>query len=130
VCFHSVLPPLRYSLVIRSFIDRIDSTAKARLNAIRDRALGPVNERSLHPPTQYDGVYIGGTAYERHYRAVPVHKGGRCYSNANSAQTVKDLVSLHAAAKMDSSKMDAHQVLERDINLVSLLLTSTKNVVC
>lgn len=99
-----------------------------RLSAIRDSALGPLQDRTLSPPSFSEGKLVGGTAYERSRRAVPVHADGRCYKNGMTEQNVCGLVSVTASAKMTSDELDEHQKLQRDINLVSVYTPYTLNV--
>lgn len=121
--FSRSLVPAAPNLILRSFVEAIGEGASARLDAVRDRALGDKSLRTRSKPTFANGSYSGGTQYERHSRAVGIVNGGRCYTNGNSAQTASSLVSVNANAKMTDSEMDEHQELQRDINLVGAVRT-------
>lgn len=90
------------------------------MDELKDRVLGPTAMRTNSAPTYEQGQFVGGTHYERTERAIPVKPGVRCYTNANSAQTCRGLVSPTAGLKMTGPELDEQQELRRDINTVSI----------
>lgn len=65
-------------------------------------------------PVKENGVWIGGTAWER-CNGLNGVKGSRCYTLGPSHQCSRRLVSPTASAKVADHTLDEHQELHRDI---------------
>ncbi|TFK78861.1 hypothetical protein K466DRAFT_441144, partial [Polyporus arcularius HHB13444] len=63
----------------------------------REAALGPREDRTPDKPTLVDGVYQGGTLWERHRRAVHVSTSERCYTLVQSYQAPRNLAAMPLA---------------------------------
>ncbi|KAI0709813.1 hypothetical protein C8Q76DRAFT_798600 [Earliella scabrosa] len=82
----------------------------------RDKALGPRHLRSSSKPSKTDGVYSGGTAYERSDSAANVVNAPRCYTLAQSYQVQKNVVGPTASAKIGMGEApNAHLLLRQEI---------------
>lgn len=88
---------------------------KRNMDAARDDALGPKELRTRSKPTlQDDGVYKGGTAFERDRRAKPLAYGIRCFTMVNSLERQRSIVAPCAATKL-MGEVDDHLVLRRNM---------------
>lgn len=98
---------------------------KTRLDAARNKALGPADQRTREVPELMNGIYTGGTAIERSPRAKPVKEGTRCFTLASSYQPPNRVMSPCAPGKM-LGNWDDNQFMRRDILEVCLVHTLTQ----
>lgn len=72
------------------------------------------------PVRQPDGSYVGGTAFERSDRAVPVPGTSRAFTLGPSYERVPNTSAPHASGKIYRGEWDEHLELQRDIVAVSI----------
>lgn len=83
------------------------------MDAACDAALGPKELRTRTKPVLgKDGIYRGGTAFERDRRAKPIEDGIRCYTMVNSLERQNNIVAPCAATKT-MGKTDDHLMLRK-----------------
>ncbi|RDX41183.1 hypothetical protein OH76DRAFT_1489674 [Lentinus brumalis] len=80
----------------------------------REAALGPREDRTPDKPTLVDGVYQGGTLWERHRRAVHVSTSERCYTLVQSYQAPRNLVGPSAGVKIAMDEEPDDHILLRE----------------
>lgn len=91
----------------------IDNLAKAR-----DATLGPEQLRTRDRPTvDKDGVYTGGTAFERDMRAKPLEHGIRAFTLTLSLEKQRNIVAPCAATKI-MGEVDPHLIIRRELTKV------------
>ena len=87
----------------------LEEMNRVRCSIVGDDALAKPGR-----PVKENGVWVGGTAWERCGGLNGV-KGSRCYTLGPSHQCSRRLVSPTASAKVVDHTLDEHQVLHRDI---------------
>jgi hypothetical protein len=87
----------------------LEEMNRIRCSIVGDNALAKPGR-----PVKENGVWIGGTAWER-CNGLNGVKGSRCYTLGPSHQCSRRLVSPTASAKVVDHTLDQHQVLHRDI---------------
>ena len=108
-----------------SFADHLSRSVltKGQLQALTNltkAVLGPKTERTAGRARKGpDGLWIGGTAYERDIRARPV-RGTRCYTNAYSHQVAPNIVSPAPCLKIGDGPLDRGLKLRQLVNLVCI----------
>ena len=100
--------------------DKITPATCDELVNIRDeQLLGPREMRTPECPTQSNGVWSGGVAWERHEDAVTVREDGRCYTVAQSFEGPARITCVTAAAKTYDGELGDHGRIRKRLNTVS-----------
>lgn len=100
-----------------------------RMDAARDAALGDRESRSNVKPHQDDnGNFVGGTAFERSERAVPVKPNTRAYTTGNSYQQAASIAGPVAAGKMKGKELDDQQHIRQGLNFVRSSVVSFRSI--
>ena len=86
------------------------------MKAARDLGLGSRKERTPFRATKdADGVYHGGTLYERSDRAMHVGNAERCFSLISSYQHPRNLTTPAASTKIGMGEEPCEHVLAREV---------------
>ena len=95
---------LKRSFIISTYRSDLTDEEKASADKARDDALGPRELRSSSKPVQSGTTWIGGTAFERSVRAVPVKKDLRVFTVGASYEAPTRIMAPCAHRKLDGTE--------------------------